>query len=448
MESLDTGCPIGFLAAALPIVINDKTPFPSADATVRGQSLPEVVDDPTPLANDQTVISTQPLLSPLQLTPRQEPNELGRTLIGEQLGDIRLEQFVGGGGMGAVFRGVDTRLDRVVAVKVLATPHVSDADSHGRFQMEARSAARLDHPNIARVHFVGEERGHRYLVFEYIEGQNLRDLVYANGPFALADALRYMLQITDALVHAWQRDVVHRDIKPSNILLTPEGQAKLVDMGLARFEQAEPPEHELTTSGVTLGTFDYMAPEQARDARQADVRSDIYSLGCTFYFMLVGQPPFPDGTALQKLLQHQSDEPPNLSRFRPDVPESVVDVLETMLAKRPEDRFQSPADLLAALIAVTEQLGVVYPHVSLPAGWTAPLTEPTWFQRHAPWLVPAGLLLLSVLTLGIVWNRQQPDTAFPELRTEQRTPGEVPATVAPNAAPTTDGSPAAATPIE
>ncbi len=358
-------------------------------------------------------------------------------MTGQQLGDIRLEEFVGGGGMGAVFRGIDTRLDRVVAVKVLATPHASDADSHDRFEMEARSAARLDHPNIARVHYVGEERGHRYLVFEYIEGTNLRDLVYANGPFPLADALRYMLQIADALMHAWQRDVVHRDIKPSNILLTPEGQAKLVDMGLARVEQADPAEHELTTSGVTLGTFDYMAPEQARDARQADVRSDIYSLGCTFYFILVGKPPFPDGSALQKLLQHQSGEPPNLGRFRPDVPESVVEVVDTMLAKRPEDRFQNPAELLAALIAVTEQLGVVYPQISLPIGWSSRPREATWLHRHAPWLVPTALLLLSVLALGIVWHRQQPPPAFSELRTESAA-----ANAASDSAKSADESPA------
>ena len=395
----------------------DLTPPLRSDVTAN-EATPAVEVDRTPLETDQTIISTAPLLQPHQPMRRQQPSELAGSLIGEQLGDIRLEEFVGGGGMGAVFRGIDTRLDRVVAVKVLAAPHASDADSHGRFEMEARSAARLDHPNIARVHYVGEERGHRYLVFEYIEGTNLRDLVYAKGPFPLADALRYMLQIADALMHAWQRDVVHRDIKPSNILLTPEGQAKLVDMGLARVEQADAAEHELTTSGVTLGTFDYMAPEQARDARQADVRSDIYSLGCTFYFILVGKPPFPDGSALQKLLQHQSGEPPNLSQYRPDVPESVVEVVDTMLAKRPEDRFQNPAELLAALIAVTEQLGVAYPQISLPVGWSARPRDTTWLHRHAPWLVPAVLLLLSVLALGIVWHRQQPPPAFPELRTE------------------------------
>lgn len=396
----------------------DITPPIDSDITASEPTLP-ADDDPTPLAHDLTVISTEPLLTPMSFASRQQPSELGRTLVGQRLGDIVLEKFVGGGGMGAVFRGTDTRLERTVAVKVLATPHVADAESHARFEMEARSAARLDHPNIARVHYVGEEQGHRYLVFEYIEGTNLRDLVHANGPFGLVEAVRCMLQVTDALLHASQRDVVHRDIKPSNILLTPEGQAKLVDMGLARVERADGRDHELTTSGVTLGTFDYMAPEQARDARLADVRSDIYSLGCTFYFMLVGQPPFPDGTALQKLLQHQSGELPNLARQRPDVPESVVDILETMLAKRPEDRFQSPAELLAALIAVSEQLGITYPQVSLPVGWTSPQAPATWYRVHAPWLVPAALLLLSVLVLGIVWHRQQPAVEFPELRIEQ-----------------------------
>jgi eukaryotic-like serine/threonine-protein kinase len=405
---------------ATPFPMNkDKTPFPGADLTASQAEMIAAGEVAAPVETDQTVISTEPLLEPHPLMRRQQPSELAAAMIGEQLGDIRLEEYVGGGGMGTVYRGVDTRLDRTVAVKVLTASRLGDANSHGRFEMEARSAARLDHPNIARVHYVGEERGHRYLVFEYIEGTNLRDLVYANGPFPLADALRYMLQIADALMHAWQREVVHRDIKPSNILVTPDGQAKLVDMGLARVEPADAAEHDLTTSGVTLGTFDYMAPEQARDPRLADVRSDIYSLGCTFFFVLVGKPPFPEGSALQKLLQHQSGDPPNLAQLRPDVSESVAELVDTMLAKRPEDRFQNPAELLSALIAVTEQLGVVYPQISLPVGWSAPGAESSWLRRHAFWLVPVALLLLSVLTLGIVWHHQQPALVFPELRIER-----------------------------
>ena len=290
---------------------DDKTPRPASDFTDHA-ILARASEKAALAETDQTVISSSPPLAPQQVPQGRLSQELAASMVGEQLGDIRLEQFVGGGGMGVVFRGLDTNLQRTVAVKILATRHPDDAESLRRFQVEARSAARLDHPNIARVHYVDEERGLRYLVFEYIEGTNVRDLVYANGPFPLADALRYMLQIADALLHAWQRNVVHRDIKPSNIIITPEGQAKLVDMGLARFEHAEPADHELTASGVTLGTFDYMAPEQARDSRQADVRSDIYSLGCTLFFMLAGQPPFPEGTALQKLLQHQSEAPPDV----------------------------------------------------------------------------------------------------------------------------------------
>ncbi len=156
------------------------------------------------------------------------PRELGQALEGRQLDHVLLEQFVGGGGMGAVFRAWDTDLYRTVAVKVLSAYQVGDVDSQRRFQTEARSAARLDHPNIARVHYVGEDSGIRYIVFEYIEGANIRDLVHANGPLPVPVALNYTLQITNALSHAWEREVVHRDIKPSNILITQRrpGQAR------------------------------------------------------------------------------------------------------------------------------------------------------------------------------------------------------------------------------
>ena len=411
----------------------DLTPRFGNDITARGFTS-TTTDFIPPVHDDATVISTSPLLTNEPPATSPPPNEFAQTLIGQQLGDVRLEEVVGAGGMGTVFRGIDTRLDRTVAVKVLARQQTSADESKSRFEMEARSAARLDHPNIARVHYVGEERGHRFLVFEYIDGTNLRDAIHASGPLPLADALRCMLQITDALVHAWQRDVVHRDIKPSNILLTPEGQAKLVDMGLARFEHADVAGQDLTATGVTLGTFDYMAPEQARDARHADIRSDIYSLGCTFFFILTGQPPFPEGGALQKLLKHQNDPPPSLHDWRPDVPESVVEILDSMLAKQPEDRFQTPAELLAALSSVSEHLGLVYPQISLPSGRETAVVTPPLLRVHAPWLIPLVLLLLSVLGLGIVWNRQQAEPDFPELRIDNSvggTSGTVGTSVAP-----------------
>src|SRR6266576_5470828 len=149
----------------------------------------------------------------------------------------------------------------------------------------------------------------------------------------VGDVLNVGLQIAGALTHSWEREVVHRDIKPSNILIAHDGLAKLVDMGLARLEYLDQTERDETATGVTLGTFDYISPEQARNPRDADIRSDIYSLGCTLFFMLTGRPPFPEGTVLQKLLQHNSDEPPDAREFNPDLPEEVSTLLHKMLAK-------------------------------------------------------------------------------------------------------------------
>src|SRR5262249_31314007 len=148
--------------------------------------------------------------------------------------------------------------------------------------------------------------------FEFIEGVNLRQLVEERGPLSVMEAINYTLQVAAALVHAAERGVVHRDIKPSNIIITPRGRAKLVDMGLARRFERGGADEGLTQSGMPLGSFDYISPEQARDPRDVDVRSDLYSLGCTMYHMLTGQPPFADGTVLQKLLQHQEEPPPDV----------------------------------------------------------------------------------------------------------------------------------------
>jgi serine/threonine protein kinase len=359
-----------------------------------------------PSHSDVTVVSSTPPVEPGAATAMLDPRQLGAALEGQQLDHVLLEKFIGGGGMGAVFRAWDTNLHRTVAVKVLSQRQGGDGDSQRRFQIEARSAARLDHPNIARAHYVGEDRGVQYIVFEYIDGTNLRDLVYESGPMQVGDALNITLQIAGALAHSWEREVVHRDIKPSNILLTPDGQAKLVDMGLARLEFLGQTQHDETASGVTLGTFDYISPEQARNPRDADIRSDIYSLGCTLFFMLTGRAPFPEGTVLQKLLAHSSEPPPDVREMRPDVPDLLATILTTMLAKRPEDRFPTPLDLSAALTTSIEEMGLPPPAVALPA-YVGAWTPPTQFwRRNLPWIVPAALLLLIVLVLGIIWHRE------------------------------------------
>ena len=318
------------------------------------------------------------------------------------LGHFLLQHYIGGGGMGVVFKALDTTLDRIVAVKVVSSQRVDDEDLQRRFLVEAQSTARLDHPNIARVHYIGRDRGLPYIVFEYIDGENIRDIVAERGPLPIAESVSYVYQIAHALAHAWQREVVHRDIKPSNILVTVDGQAKLVDMGLARLRQmSDETEQELTATGITLGTFDYISPEQARDPRLADTRSDIYSLGCTLFYMLAGQAPFAQGTALQKLLQHQSDRPPDLRSFRSDVPDSVSRVVRRMLAKAPSDRHQTPIDLIADFAEILEELDSPLPFAATTLPWTMPpRTVPRW-RKHALWSVP----LLGLLLFGLAVDR-------------------------------------------
>ena len=365
----------------------------------------------------------------------------GRILPGERLGHFELLKYVGGGGMGKVFCALDTRLARSVALKILSPEHAADRETVLRFQNEAQSAARLDHDNIARVYYVGEDRGLHYIVFEFIEGVNVRDLVESKGPLPLAEAVSYTLQVADALAHAAQRNVVHRDIKPSNLLITPAGQAKLIDMGLARLREVDAAAADLTASGVTLGTFDYISPEQARDPRNADVRSDIYSLGCTFFFMLTGRPPFLGGTMLQKLLQHQADQPPDLCQFRPDLPEDVNRILRKMLAKDPGRRYSSPLELVNDLLWVARASGL---RPAAPGGrtWTVPTARvvPSYY-RHLPWVVSLLALVAIVVALDYLW------AYMPGPESPSHAPGAVEtddgAINAPPAAPPTAGSGAA-----
>jgi serine/threonine protein kinase len=278
------------------------------------------------------------------------------SIRGRRLAHFELIEPIGVGGMAAVLRARDTQLDRLVALKILPPEMAGDEENVRRFHQEARSAARLDHENIARVFYCGEDQRLHFIAFEFVEGENLRTLLERRGRIPVGEALHYMLQVAAGLAHAARRGVVHRDIKPSNIIVTPNGRAKLVDMGLARCEEAHN-DHDLTQSGVTLGTFDYISPEQALEPREADVRSDIYSLGCTFYHMLTGRPPVPEGTAAKKLHCHQHVKPPDPRQFVPDLPTEVVLILDRMMAKQPRDRFQAPEELVHQLVVAARRLG-------------------------------------------------------------------------------------------
>ncbi|MGI8980355.1 MAG: protein kinase domain-containing protein [Pirellulaceae bacterium] len=375
--------------------------FAGSTSPISGGSSGNIQD--VALPTDKTVISKR-LLSTDPVPPVPSTSQsLGAALVGKKFGNYELAEFVGGGGMGAVFRAIDTSMGRTVAVKVLSRDQ-TDEETIRRFRNEAHSAARLDHPNIARAYYVGEHEGWNFIVFEFVQGTNLRDLVEKQGPLPVAQALNYTLQVAQALDHAAGRDVVHRDIKPSNVLVTPEGEIKLVDMGLARLHHVESSSDDLTASGVTLGTFDYISPEQARDPRMADSRSDIYSLGCTLYFMLAGRPPFPDGTALQKLLWHSGEDPPDPRLFRPELPTQVIRLLEKMLAKRPAQRPQSPRELISGIAAAADELGFAgfgQGHVAafpVPAG-------PSGWSRAGSILIPIAALVLLIMLVD-AWRPQ------------------------------------------
>ncbi|MCS7468386.1 protein kinase [Stieleria sp. ICT_E10.1] len=351
------------------------------------------VQDVAPgLEEAKTVIRQAASGQPKSAGSGRTPADIAKVLVGEQLNQYFLEALIGGGGMGAVFRAHDQQLDRIVALKVI--PFVgNDPELQRRFRNEAQNAAKLDHPRIARVFDAGNYDDWHYIVFEYINGTNVRDLVDHHGVLSLDDAVVFTSQVAEALDHASQRGIVHRDIKPSNVLVSEDGSVKLVDMGLARSDNLDLSE-DMTASGVTLGTFDYISPEQAFDPRDADIRSDLYSLGCTFYFMLTGEAPYTGGTMLQKLISHGNAPLPNPKALRPDLPDEATAVMHRMMAKDPQSRYQNARDLLADLSELAYRFQLKRAQsiavVTLPSG-NEGLQR---LQLHLPWMIAALLILM------------------------------------------------------
>ncbi len=315
--------------------------------------------------------------------------------LGLMVGHFRIVDRIRSGGMGAVFKALDTRLNRIVAIKILPPGQSRDPAAVQRFKNEAQAAAQLDHENIARVFYIGEEDGLNFIAFEFVQGTNIRELIQQHRRLPLEDAVNYTLQIASALLHTSAQGIVHRDIKPSNIIITPGGRAKLVDLGLARTERPGTGD-DLTVPGTTLGTFDYISPEQAYDPRTADIRSDIYSLGCTLYHMLTGEPPYPEGTVMQKLLQHQGDDAPDPVGKNRRVPEGLSAVTRKMMAKEPRRRYQTAEQLMRDLMLVAGSMGLrsVSPEGLLWMSSTA-ARGPFW-ERHLAWMATVAALLAMV----------------------------------------------------
>ena len=253
--------------------------------------------------------------------------------------------------MGQVFKARHGPTSKLVALKVLSADAVKNRRLVERFKKEAKAVARLKHPNIVRAYEAGKINRIRYLVMEFVDGENMLDRVKRKGQLSVDETVSCVLQAARGLEYAHQKGIIHRDIKPSNFMRDRKGRVKILDMGLARVDDGEDEDDSmrLTIPGQMLGTARFMAPEQIEDARKSDIRSDVYSLGCTMYFLLRGKAPYSGETVAHTLMAHVSAPIPDLCRKRSDVPQWLGDVFNRMLAKKPADRFQTMSELVEVI---------------------------------------------------------------------------------------------------
>jgi serine/threonine protein kinase len=265
------------------------------------------------------------------------------------IGKYKVLERLGSGGMGQVFLAEHKLMRRRVAVKVLPAAKAADPAALERFYREARAVAAVDHPNLVRAFDIDRDEALHFLVLEHVDGTNLHDLVAKFGPLSPVRAAQYVRQAAVGLDHAHQMGLIHRDIKPANLLVDRYGVVKILDMGLARFFKDQADQLTKKYDEQVLGTADFLSPEQAVDSHAADIRADLYALGGTLYYLLTGRLPFPDGNVAQKLMAHQTRQPASLALLAPDAPPGLVAVVERLMRKDPADRYQTPAELVAAL---------------------------------------------------------------------------------------------------
>jgi serine/threonine protein kinase len=300
----------------------------------------------------------QSLVAGRKLTPFQAKQLCEGQSKGLVLRDYVVLDKIGEGGMGEVFKAEQIRMGRIVALKTLPPRAIKYWDSVERFEREVRAAARLEHPNIVMAYDAGEDDGIHFLVMQFVNGPDLHTLVANNGRLPVEQAIDFTIQAAKGLDYAHAQNIIHRDIKPSNMLVDQSGTVKILDMGLARALDPSDAQlgRSLTATGETMGSVDYMSPEQAEDAHEADIRSDIYSLGCTMYAMLVGSSPFRSDTVVRTILSHREKPIPSIRDKRPDVDQQIDATFKKMVAKNPDDRFQSMTEVLEAL-GVTANVG-------------------------------------------------------------------------------------------
>lgn len=319
----------------------DQTQPLSAAADKARETSSSAAERPLPLELDKT--------TPLADTEiRQFSREDADSLIGAQLAHFSVLDTLGGGGMGTVYRARDVALERIVALKVLPED-LNEPELIERFKREARAQARLSHPNVVPIYYIGEQDGRHFFAMELVQGRSLDQLLDEDGPIDWRVALEYMIDVAHALKQAHERGLIHRDLKPGNLLLTPEGRVKVADFGLAK-PLEEGADAALTQEGEFMGTPMYIAPEQARGLA-VDQRADMYALGATFYHLMTGEPLFSASSVVALLVKHVSEPAPELERPGLQVPSAVEAIFSRLLAKTPEDRFDDYDELLAALLA-------------------------------------------------------------------------------------------------
>jgi WD40 repeat protein len=364
---------------------------------------------PGPLAAVAVTDALAPAVAPSAPAESDRP-EVRDALPPELAGHerYRVVRLLGAGGMGAVYEAEHRVMQRLVALKVINRAYTASAAARERFRREVRAAARLSHPNIVTTYDAEDAGETHFLVMEYVEGTDLGRLVQERGPLPVDRACDYVRQAALGLQHAFEQGMVHRDLKPHNLMLTPDGRVKVFDFGLARFASEAASAAGLRTgTGLVLGTVDYIAPEQADSAHQADIRSDIYSLGCTLFHLLAGQPPFPTGTSLQKVMAHVNKKPQPLTELRDDLPEGIMPVLERMMAKNPRHRYQTPGEVALALepfAVATAITRAPRPRPRAPAtnlDRTVLLDKPpVRFRRRRLVAVATAIMFLVVALLG------------------------------------------------
>jgi len=370
-----------------------------------GETISITWDNAPPPGADLT-----PPTQPEQAAPPADPHSSSTSIFPTVIGKTRIIRQIGRGAWGVVFLAEHTTLNISVALKIISPRFAQNRDAVERFYREAKTSAKLNHPNIVRVLDCGTEGSLVYIVMEYINGGNLKTLVQQKGPMPLAQALDVLHSMALALEEAERHNIIHRDIKPDNIMISGQQQYKLADLGLAREEASTATHPELTAVSVAMGTPHYMSPEQALDARNVDTRADIYSLGCTFYYLLSGEPPYPGMDVRQILLNHVNGPIPHITDKVPSLSKPIDLIIRKCMAKEPADRYQNATELLQDIgIVRKNRFGVLIANQEPPdpgqpatvgkpgkSGKSQPRPEP-----RKPILLMAAIALMTVLVIAL-----------------------------------------------